>query len=254
MSEMPRREFLKSSLVASSALWLPTIGSVGYGAPAPGIERRVPALATAEERLRQPDIWVMEVVLRPLRQIRVNLPDPKTGATTERLVWYLCYRAINRLITVKTSPNELPPSDKALAARTQVFVPEFTLVTDDNGEQKRYIDRVMPAAQPIINKRERGEYKNSIEIVGPLPPAVPEGQPGTEILGVATWRGVDPTADRFRIFMTGFSNGYEVTKGPNGEEIVLRKTLVQEYWRPGDELQQDEREIRAEGDPKWIYR
>ena len=54
--------------------------------------------------------------------------------------------------------------------------------------------------------------------------------------------------------MTGFSNGYEVTKGPNGDEIVLRKTLVQEYWRPGDELLQDEREIRSVGEPQWIYR
>ena len=251
MTEMPRREFLKSSLVASTALWVPATGSA---APAPGIERRAAALATAEERLRQPDIWVMEVVLRPLRMIRVNLPDPKTGVTSERLIWYLCYRATNRLITVKVSPNELPPSDQVLAARTQVFVPEFNLITDDNSQQKRYTDRVMPVAQPLINKRERGEYKNSIEVVGPLPLAVPEGKPGIEIRGVATWRGVDPTADRFRVFMTGFSNGYEVGKGPNGEEIVLRKTLVQEYWRPGDEIQQDEREIRAQGDPKWIYR
>lgn len=251
MNQLPRREFLKTTLAASSALWLP---SVGFGAPAPGVERRVAALATAEERLRQPDIWVMDVVLRPVRQIKVNLPDPKTGVSAERFVWYLCYRATNRYIAVKSSPNELPPSDQALASRTQIFVPEFTLVTDDNGQQKRYIDRVMPAAQPIINKRERGEYKNSVEIVGPLPPAAPEGEQGTEIMGVAMWRGVDPTADRFRIFMTGFSNGYEVTKGPNDEEIVLRKTLVQEYWRPGDELNQDEREIRSVGDPQWIYR
>ena len=251
MSQLPRREFLKTTLAASSALWLPTFG---LGAPAPGVERFVAALATAEERLRQPDIWVMDVTLRPLRQVRVNLRDPKTGESKERLVWYLCYRAVNRYIAVKSSPNELPPSDKALAARTQIFVPEFTLVTDDNGTQKRYIDRVMPAAQPLINKRERGEYKNSVEIVAPLPAAAHEGETGTEINGVAMWRGVDPFADRFRIFMTGFSNGYEVSKGPNGEEIVLRKTLVQEYWRPGDEIEQDEREIRSTGDPQWIYR
>src|SRR4051812_20119915 len=206
MSDLQRREFLQTSLAASAALWLP---AVTFGAPAPGVERRAPALATAEERLRQPDIWVMDVTLRPMRQLRVNLPDPRTGASSERLVWYLCYRAVNRFIAVKSSPNELPPSDKALAARTQVFVPEFTLVTDDNGEQKTYIDRVMPAAQPLINKRERGEYKNSVEIVGPLPPAAKDGQPGTEIKGVAMWRGVDPAADRFRVFMTGFSNGYE---------------------------------------------
>ena len=33
-----------------------------------------------------------------------------------------------------------------------------------------------------------------------------------------------------------------------------RKTLVQQYWRPGDEFRQNEREIRGKGEPRWIYR
>ncbi len=35
---------------------------------------------------------------------------------------------------------------------------------------------------------------------------------------------------------------------------IWRKTLVQKYWRPGDELEQNEREIRTQGEPRWIYR
>ena len=32
--------------------------------------------------------------------------------------------------------------------------------------------------------------------------------------GVAMWRGVDPTADRFTIMLSGFSNGYKLVRGP----------------------------------------
>lgn len=253
MNELPRRDFLSTAIwaTAAGAMWR---AESGLAAPAPGVERTATAQASAEERLRQPDIWVMEVTLRPLRMIRVNLPNPKTGKVTEKLVWYLCYRATNRPIEVKTPLNELPPADQVLAKKTQVFVPEFTLITDDDGKQLSYIDSVMPAAQPLINERERGQYKNSIEIVGSVPAPVPVGTTGKSLQGVAMWRGIDPTADRFRVFMTGFSNGYLVTKGPDGQEIVQRKTLVQEYRRPGDEIDQDEREIRSVGDPLWIYR
>lgn len=34
---------------------------------------------------------------------------------------------------------------------------------------------------------------------------------------------------------------------------VWRKTLVQHYWRPGDGIDQNEREIRRKGEARWIY-
>jgi len=34
---------------------------------------------------------------------------------------------------------------------------------------------------------------------------------------------------------------------------VWRKTLVVHYWRPGDSFDQNEREIRQKGEPRWIY-
>jgi len=34
---------------------------------------------------------------------------------------------------------------------------------------------------------------------------------------------------------------------------VWRKTLVQHYWRPGDGVDQNEREIRRKGEARWIY-
>lgn len=254
--QMERREFLQSALAASTAysaaLSLP---GISLGAPAVGVELKAPVVCTAEERNRQSDIWVLELTLRPLRLVKVELPNQKVAK--DRLVWYLCYKAVNRPIEVKESPIELSPTDKSLAKKTQVFVPEFTLVTDDTNPKISYIDRVMPAAQPIINKRERGEafpYLNSIEVVGPVPPVVPYDKPGgTEIRGVAMWRGVDPAADRLTLYITGFSNGYMLTKAPDGTEMVWRKTLIQQFWRPGDHIDQDEREIHYSGKPEWDY-
>lgn len=253
--QMERREFLQSALTAttifSTALSLP---EPSFSAPAAGVELKAPILSTADERNRQPDIWVMEITLRPLRLVRVELPDLKNDTTKERLVWYLCYKAVNRPIEVKASTVDLSPTDKILAQKTQVFVPEFTLVTDDTDPKISYIDRVMPAAQPAINKKERGVYLNSIEVVGPVPPVVPYDKPaGEEIRGVAMWRGVDPAADRLTLYMTGFSNGYVVTKAPDDTEMVWRKTLIQQFWRPGDSIDQDEREIHYSGKPEWDY-
>ena len=54
--------------------------------------------------------------------------------------------------------------------------------------------------------------------------------------------------------MSGFSNGYKVSAGPNGEEVVTRRTLMQKFWRPGDRFDQNEEEIRLKGEPQWIYR
>ena len=259
MDSWTRRDFLQASALAGAA-WMGWNGTPGQQStwaqqPLP-VERRIAPVATADERIRQPDLWVMEVFIKPLRLIKAPVADPKTGEVTERLVWYLCYRAINRPVEVKAAPNALPASDQALAKKTLVFVPEFLLVTDDNAQQKRYIDRVMPSAQEAINKRERLKYKNSVEVVGAVPPVVPEGKSAGEhqILGVATWRGIDPSADRFKVYLTGFSNGYEVKPGAAGQEVVLRKTLALEYWRPGDEFEQSEQEIRFVGEPEWIYR
>jgi len=72
--------------------------------------------------------------------------------------------------------------------------------------------------------------------------------------GVATWRGIDPTVAKFKVFMSGLSNGYRKVEGPEGKELIQRKTLVQEFWRPGDEFEQNEQEIRVVETPKWIYR
>lgn len=234
-------------------------------------ELKIEALASGEELAAQPDLWVMEVYIKPLRQIVVPLTDPQTGQKKPEYVWYLVYRAVNRQLA---SRNENVPvvNDLDPPVIPHLFIPEFTLVTTDTDEPKIYRDEVIPEAVAAINQRERRKHLSSVNVVTPVPPAVPPGDPNEKfIYGVATWRGIDPDADRYTVFMTGFSNGMRRLTLPDGTVALQTKTIQMKYWRPGDRYELREREIRIDpgplkvdaktpledrdpGMPRWIYR
>ena len=115
---------------------------------------------------------------------------------------------------------------------------------------------ILPEAQRAIERRERQKLKNSVEIVGPIPPSpMANGENDEHVYyGVAIWRAVNPQTDKFVVYMSGFSSAYQIRTGPDGESVVWRKTIVQEYDRPGDEFDETEVEISRSGDPEWVYR
>lgn len=212
------------------------------------------ATATGEELNAQPDMWMLQVSFKPMRMIRVTTTDPATGETRDELVWYLVYRAINRKLEKQgDTSNTIPINDEDVPP-TPLFVPEFTLVTQDDGEGRAYDDSIIPEAQAAIIRRERRAYQNPVEVVAELPPASQDSDLENAIYGVAMWRGVDPETDNFIVYMSGFSSAYRVGRDPEGNTIVLRKTIAQEYWRPGDRFNESEVEIRRREEPRWIYR
>lgn len=251
-----RRQFLGSAMTGATGFALANSLSqnlVQAGPFAPGVETIATATISGDERSRQEDIWALEVHFKPVRMEYVNLPIPGgTGATQQTLVWYLCYRAINRgnpVAAVETAEGAEAAPEKPL------FVPEVTLVAEGETSQKVYFDRVIPEAQKQILLRERHPYKNSVDIVGPIPEPTPTGaKVEKSIDGIAIWRGVDPKTRFFTVFFSGFSNGYQVVKGPDGNDLIQRKTLMQKFWRPADEFDQKESEIRSKELPRWIYR
>lgn len=247
MSALNRRLFLQTSLATAGAVFAGRSlfeGGLQAAPPSPLVWKHARATITGEERTSQPDIWCLEVFYKPVRMLNLDLPDPKTGQKTKQLVWYLCYRAVQRVETAP-SPDEPKPADPPL------LVPEIVLKTDTG---KTYLDNVIPLAQAAINKRERFDYKNSVQIVGPIPPKVGPGvKDPASAFGCAMWRNIDPLTDKFTLFFNGFSNGYQIGKTPEGADIVLRKTLVVDFDRPSDELEQSEDEIRPSSDPRWEY-
>lgn len=61
-----------------------------------GFVQNAPAIANGEELNRQPDLWVMELQLKPMRMTWVEVTDPETGETSREQIWYLAYRTLNR--------------------------------------------------------------------------------------------------------------------------------------------------------------
>jgi hypothetical protein len=216
-----------------------------------------PAEAAGQELSSQDSLWVLEIQMKPVRMLWTEVTDPVTKQKSRELVWYLVYKAINRpLNRLADTSDSLPINEEDPAPGPPMFIPEFTLVTTDGGTQHAYPDELLPEAQAVISTRERQALRNSVEAIGPLPPETPmeaQADPANVIHGVVTWRGIDPRTDEFTVFLSGFSNGYQIVKGPDGQPLVLRKTLVQDFWRPGDEFDQSEREIRVRGPARWEY-
>ncbi|MEM9703005.1 MAG: hypothetical protein AAF907_11245 [Planctomycetota bacterium] len=237
-----------------------------------GFDTTLPSIASGPEIRSQADLWVMQIDFKPMRLAELPVTDPETGETSRQLVWYLVWRATNRPLqspqkeTARTPQNELddPPQPPP-------FVPELTLIGED-GSAKQYRDVILPSVLPIIEKRElRGDFagvslNTTVSAAGDLPAGVAADAPAGEgaTYGVATWTGVDPTTDRFTVYLNGFSNGYRRANGPDGREVIERRTGVLKFWRPGDEIDEEETEFRlgvnprvnpdpTDGIPTWEY-
>lgn len=213
-----------------------------------------------------PHLYIMELQYKPIRLMRVPVKDPKTGQTNRELVWYMVYRAIRRDYTryfadatkdeiiKKLRDPSLQPVNAQDPMAPMLLAPHFTLVTDDVDDKTAYHDSVLPDVQRFIAEREGIKLRNSLEVIQKIPDLADDPNDQVVIEGVAIWRNVNPKTDYMSVFMTGFSNGYRIGKGPDGETVLERKTVYQKFWRPGDEIDQDEQEFRLQGKPKWLYR
>ncbi len=189
-----------------------------------GFDNVAPPVTTGDERTSQTNLWVLESQFKSLRMRLVELPDPKTGEMRKEPVVYLVFRVINRGLGETKDESDTAPTnkfDQEVAAPQ--FVPEMSLVTDDDDIQKIYPDVILPAAQKIILEREKAKLppgvtlKNLVDISGTIPEITPPGANAKQtkaLYGVAMWRGVDPEADYFTIMISGFSNGYKLVRGP----------------------------------------
>jgi len=182
------------------------------------------------------DIWNLEFTFKPIRFLQVDVPGPD-GQVEHKLVWYMVYQVRN------------------LGDQPVDFIPYFVLQSRDG--KRFYPDRVIPAAVPLIQRREDGrrELADSATIAGPIPPTDEGEDNGT--WGVVTWTDIDPRTDFFSVYVNGLTNAYRWEDTPEGRKFA-RKTLQLNFWRPGDEFDQHEKEIRlgapGEVDYRWLYR
>lgn len=228
------------------------------------------------------DVWCLELSFKPMRMIEVDVPQA-SGRLQRKLIWYMVYQVRNTGagLTGEVKPDgTFATADKATDAIR--FLPELVLVSHDRaaGERvrKAYLDRIVPTALEPIRRRElpRGELLHSAELpVHEL--KVESGRARRGLWGVAMWEDVDPQIDFFSVYVRGLTNAYRWNDPADGFKLgdppgtgrqFTFKTLQLNFWRPGDELDLDEREIRYGAAPerasfydspegvayRWVYR
>ena len=235
-----------------------------------------------------PELWIAEVQYKPVRLMRLDIRDPKTGDVQKELVRYMVYRMILRdpteLAGAETAelrrkledPNIDPVNTLDSTLPLPLLLPRFILKTEDNDQSELYVDEINLEIQKAVFEREFGrrgltmKMLNSVEAIAEIGEPVPGDDKDAlskAVYGVAVWRNVDPQADFFSVIMSGFSNAYRITTNEKGNRIVEEKVVVQRFARPGDEFDQDEQEFRfindldTDGDgkidvrfPNWQYR
>lgn len=209
---------------------------------------------TGEELRANENVWALQVDLKPIRLAYVQAVNPRTGAKSSEMVWYLVYRVVNRPAPKPPLGTESAPVNVQDPTPPALCVPRAVLVIEDPDIRGAVSDSIVPEALPEILRRERLPLKTSVQIAGPIPKtATPGAKDENAEYGVFMFRGVNPLTTSFSIYLSGFSNAYKIGKDESGKSTVLRRTIQVPYRRFADKYDQFAKEIRQVGEPKWIY-
>ena len=207
--------------------------------------------------LRRP-IWELELSFKPLRMVEVDIPQP-TGKMQRKLIWYLVYRVSNRGLArrPKAVPDEYGQEIfeiERVNYPARRFFPHFVLESLEY--DKAYMDRIIPSAQKLIQRRENPgtdiKLHNSIEM-SQIEIPLSDERIDRGVWGLVTWEDIDPRIDFFSVYVRGLTNAFKFVDPPgayragqrpgSGREFT-HKTLQLNFWRPGDSVLEHEGEVR----------
>jgi len=211
-------------------------------------------------------IWHLEFSFKPVRMIYVDIPQP-SGKMQRKLIWYMVYRIRNTGAHMSPAASKTEyghdlyaPAKKNYSVR---FSPRFLF--EAHKEKKAYMDRVIPIAVPAIQRREDPAIRlfNSVQI-SQLDIKVSTPTTDNAVWGVATWTDIDQRTDFFSIYVQGLTNAHKWVDPegawkdgdpPGTGRRYAVKTLQMNFWRPGDEFDAHEDEIRfgIPGKPTYQY-
>ena len=215
-------------------------------------------LVRANQSILRRDVWNLEFSFKPLRMVEVDVPQPN-GNLAKKVVWYMVYQI--RYMGQDIRPagrqdefgNETFPTVERFRSGDRRFMPTFILEAVEFN--KSYLDRILPAAKPVIEAREKvgRPIYNTVEI-GQQQLRPWSSDEDTSVWGVVTWVDIDPRLDFFSIYIRGLTNAFQVAEPELGPKPkLLAKTLRLNFWRPGDAIRQLDDNIRygvpVESDP-----
>jgi hypothetical protein len=244
----------------------------------PGLEYKPnlrPQTATIFERAKlatlRRTIWNLEFSFKPLRMVEVDIPQA-SGRMQRKLIWYMVYKVKNNGAHWKplaktetfreglvhtTYDKELTNTVNQFGRETDElrFFPHFVL--DAVEFNKQYLDRIIPAAKPVIMAREfPGDKTTQVydtQQISEVPIGVSLPGADKSVWGLVTWEDIDPRVDYLSIYIQGLTNAYRYEDPPGAFKAndkpgtgrqLTHKTLRLNFWRPGDAIQQHENEIR----------
>jgi hypothetical protein len=181
-----------------------------------------------------PKSWELKFTHSTPRRIVVDIP----GMSVPQAYWYMTYNVTNN-------------TDKE-----QMFLPVFELLTKDGTVIRS--DKDIP--QRVFEKIKAQEKIKFLEAYPQIAGEIRLGEDQARD-GVAIWPEPTTRMGQFSIFVTGLSGEIqqltnakgEAEKDPQGNAIILRKTLQLNFIVRGDEVFPGEDEVN-ENPQEWVMR
>src|ERR1700741_3625460 len=109
---MPRncRNFLEMRMLVLPGLILSAAlaGSQSLKAADEGFSTVIRPSFTGEELRYQQDFWGFDVAIKPMRLVYVPITNPRTGAKSSEMIWYLVYKIVNRPVVRPAAADTEP--------------------------------------------------------------------------------------------------------------------------------------------------
>ena len=203
------------------------------------------------------EIDCLEFAFKPLRMIEVDVPTARAAPAEDDLVHGVPGAEHGR----RAQPVKDDGTFETQPEGRRRSVPSGAGVRSNDrsgGERvrKAYLDRIVPAAVgPSAGASARGVAAQQCR--SRRAALISDGRIDRGVWGVAMWEDVDPQIDFFSIYVRGLSNASRWTDPearsswatPGTGPQFTYKTLQLNFWRPGDEMAPNEREIRFGAPP-----
>jgi len=213
-------------------VWGPPKFPQGHGNFTPTSET---LLAKSKDVVFRHEVWCMELAFKPVRMIEIDTPNGT------KVVWYMVYRL--RYVGGDLRPvpekdkfgNDIPIMPRSESDQWRRVFP--TLVLNSKSTKKEYLDTIVPGAKAMIAAKERigAKLLDSIELQRTII-KLSTPQENNAVWCVAMWTDVDPRTNYFSVDVRGITNAQRIEQSAAGSKKFLQKTLVLNFFRPGDTI------------------
>ena len=207
------------------------------------------------------DVYQYDFAFTGLRQIRVPVAGAD-GFTRNKNIWYIIYRVrdlgetlsyeqVRKSTALKNQITyELKKGDP-LPEKERFFLPRFSLEgwvfspKDNDYKKVVFRDVVNPAVARAIRVQEdpRMVLLDGVQMSkAEIPKVKAESTIGQ--WGVAIFEDVNPNIDFVSVFVSGLTNAHRIKRADDGSIGFVRKTLQLNFWRPGDNLEEEKDRVQ----------